>query len=172
MDKLALATLLSWNEAIEGRKRLQKITYLLQAAGYPADANFILHHYGPYSRDISQTSDELVSLKILEEKKRETQWGTVYHYELTDHGRELLLKANASRLEELERFQTLAEEFKPLSTRQLEIGSTIAFFHRQSHDWDEAVRSACQMKKVEGKTDPDLEAAIKVARRTETFATA
>lgn len=169
MDKLALATLMSWNEAIEGRKRLQKIIYLLQAAGFPADANFILHHYGPYSRDVSQTSDELVALGILEEKPCAAQWGTVYRYELTEHGRQLLQKTTSSRLEELERFHAFSEELKNVSTRQLEIGSTIAFFHRHLNNWDEAVSSACKMKNVQSDVDSDLKPALDVARRIEHF---
>ena len=57
MDRYQLATLSSWagERGIQGRKRLQKVVFLLQAAGCPLSSHFTLHHYGPYSRDVADT---------------------------------------------------------------------------------------------------------------------
>lgn len=54
MTRYQLAKLVEWAGELRSRKRLQKVVYLLQAAGAPIEAEFTLHHYGPYSFDVAQ----------------------------------------------------------------------------------------------------------------------
>ncbi len=172
MDKLALATLMSWGEEISGRKRLQKVVFLLQRAGFPADAAFILHHYGPYSRDVSQTSDELVALGILNETAEPCRAGKVYKYKMTKKGRELLSRTVSPRLQEIEKFHELVNRWQETSTWHLELGSTISYFKQQSSDWDDAVNHAREFKKVSDSHSEDLKYALEIAQQAESFANA
>ena len=47
------------DHTITGKKRLQKLAMLLQVSGLKIDADFSLHHYGPYSFELADAADEL-----------------------------------------------------------------------------------------------------------------
>jgi uncharacterized protein YwgA len=51
MTRYQLAKLVEWAGTLRTRKRLQKVVFMLQAAGCPFDDGFGLHHFGPYSSD-------------------------------------------------------------------------------------------------------------------------
>jgi len=53
---------------VSGRKRLQKIVHLLQATGAKEFGyRFILHYFGPYSKELANDLDFLSDVKILDE---------------------------------------------------------------------------------------------------------
>jgi nucleotidyltransferase/DNA polymerase involved in DNA repair len=53
---------------------------------------------------------------------------------------------------------------------QLELGSTILFFHRQTHDWTDALQKGCDYKKVRADY-PKSQAALELAQRVHLYAT-
>ena len=53
---------------VELTKGMQKMIFLLQAAGCPLDAEYDLHNYGPYSQDVAQLADELTRASLLAEE--------------------------------------------------------------------------------------------------------
>ncbi|MCB9948202.1 MAG: hypothetical protein H6842_10285 [Rhodospirillaceae bacterium] len=63
---------------IVGRIRLQKIAYLLQQKAGRRDLFFTYHHYGPYSRELAEALDRAVILEEIDEKSRDTDYGTTY----------------------------------------------------------------------------------------------
>ena len=62
MNRYQLAKLVEWAGCLHTRKRLQKLVYMLQSAGCPLEAEFTLHHYGPYSQEIAGLSDAMVRI--------------------------------------------------------------------------------------------------------------
>jgi len=66
------------NGEIVGRIRLQKIAYLLQQKAGSSDLFFTYHHYGPFSRELSDALDWAVMRGDIEEMPRETGFGSTY----------------------------------------------------------------------------------------------
>jgi hypothetical protein len=168
MDRYQLATLSSWagERAIQGRKRLQKVVFFLQAAGCPLDCQFTLHHYGPYSRDVADACDEMVAVKLLQEKVTPNHAGAQYSYTLTPQAEQLLVataKQEPARAESMEPFRNLGIRLLGEDLWRLELGSTILFFFQQTGDWDHALQRACEFKKVSQEAAPTV-AALNLAR--------
>ena len=83
MNRYQLAKIVEWAGTLRARKRMQKLIYLLQAAGCPLDVDYDLHHYGPYSEDVARTTDEMVREKLLGETTETYSYGEQYSYSLT-----------------------------------------------------------------------------------------
>jgi uncharacterized protein YwgA len=163
MNRLQLATLLSWapNARFEGRKRLQKVVFFLQDVGCPLECRFILHFYGPYSHDVADRCDEMVTAGLIEESGRPTTGGMQYAYTLKPETRKLLQR---TRDEQMQPFQAIGADLISQTLWSLELGSTILLFYRQNGDWGHALARACEFKNVR----PDIEtsqAAFQLAQR-------
>jgi uncharacterized protein len=153
MDRYQLATLSSWgrDRGIQGRKRLQKVVFFLQAAGCPLGCRFTLHHYGPYSRDVADVCDEMVAVGLLQEEVTPNVAGAQYSYRLTPESENLLMVTAAqdpARVRAMEPFHDLGMRLLGDDLWRLELGSTILYFYRQSRDWAHAMNRACEFKKV------------------------
>lgn len=167
MDRYSLVKLVQWcgSGGLQGRKRLQKVVFFLQRAGCPVGAEYALHHYGPYSRDVAETCDDLVAMGLLEERASgNAQGGTQYTYTLAAAGESAVSQVEKKQGEGPKTFA----EFKPLADElllkelwELELGSTILFFRDRVSDWDEAIRRACEFKKVERQKNAAAEALAK-----------
>ena len=68
MNRYQLAKIIDWAGTLRSRKRMQKLIFLLQAAGCPLDADYDFHKYGPYSQDVARLTDELTREGLLEEE--------------------------------------------------------------------------------------------------------
>ena len=153
MDRYQLVKLVEWAGELRSRKRLQKVVYLLQAAGAPIEAEFTLHHYGPYSFDVAQLTDSMVREGLLKEDKRpNTHQGESFSYKIPVEIRDNLaeyegnesgaiLKAQAHTYEPKARI-LLAED----DLSKLEFAATVAYFHVQGNDWKAAREAAAKFK--------------------------
>lgn len=112
---------------IETRIRIQKEAYLLalaRLADFKA-TDFYYHHYGPYSRSVSDTLQFAVSSGLIEEE-RETQDDlsfTKYSYNLTEKGLSFLDQVDPDS-------ETLNKTIQYLSARHwraLELAATVKF---------------------------------------------
>ena len=63
---------------IVGRTRLQKIAYLLTAAGLETGLPFAYKHYGPYSEELASAARDAGLLGLIQETEQQAQWGGVY----------------------------------------------------------------------------------------------
>src|SRR5438046_4670862 len=102
MDKsdAILATVALAGTPLHGRTTLQKLAYFESEAGL-FHARFKPHYYGPYSQEVADAVEELVSLGYLKETvtllgEQQESWLAavsggvrIYSYELTDEGRQL-----------------------------------------------------------------------------------
>jgi len=155
MHNYDLAKLASLTGELDSRKRVQKVVYLLQTAGCRLDADFYLHHYGPYSTDVARALDELARANLLEESKTQLgNGGRQYGYKLTDAGRKQItaLEAKPSGQELRARwngFEQLAVDLARQPAWPLEVASTIAYFYSQQGEWESAKSKAFSFKAVD-----------------------
>ena len=154
MTRYQLVKLVEWAGKLKTRKRLQKVTYLLQAAGCPWSDQFRLHHFGPYSADVAQRADELTGLGLLQEECVGNAAGQQYNYNLTEDA-----KGRLASLEATQEGQAWARELAPFEerasrillnsdVRELEVAATMVFFRQQGYEWSEAVERTCIFKNL------------------------
>lgn len=137
-----ILNLVSFVERIRGRKKLQKMVYLLSVAGTKFHYKYKYHHFGPYSAELQTEINDLVDQQLLHENHEEQ----AYVYELTEKGK-LFLK----RLEEQYRYndeldRQLAEQLAKQNSQFLEMMSTYTFLLRSGDDPDEARVKAAELK--------------------------
>ena len=168
MDRYALAKLIEWSdtEGIAGRKRLQKVVFFLQHAGFPSRADFYLHHYGPYSREIAAECDKLVSLAIVNESTDTSGRHKTFTYTITEEGVSAI--ANTKRIhphaEEIDRFRDMAVELLHKDIWTLELASTIVHFVSTGRSFDDEVKQAFEFKSVSNPDDTSAIQAVDFAK--------
>jgi len=161
MNRYQLAKIVRWAGTFRSRKRMQKLIFLLQAAGCPLDVEYDLHHYGPYSQDVAQLTDELVREKLLGETAEPHPYGQQYSYVLSEDASRQIVEYEAGpggsvSAEEMAKFHSLARKLYDTDLKELEVAATIVFFRKQGVDWAAAVEKTCQFKNLPGDT-PFLE---------------
>lgn len=112
---------------LEHRIRLQKSAYLLQRLGLAdfEEAPFKYHHYGPYSRWISDSLQYAISAGLLvEEQEGRPDGGMKYTYVVTEKGRSWLGK-RADRIDR--RVHELGPVLRDEDWRSLELAATALF---------------------------------------------
>ena len=148
MNRIQLATLLSWaaETGIQGRKRLQKVAFFLQQAGCPLNCEYTLHYFGPYSRDVADTCDEMVAAGLIEERGGREAGVMQYAYKLKPSTRDYLRQvADAS----MEKYENIGKELIEENLYLLELGSVILLYFRKCGDWRDALNQASRFKKTE-----------------------
>ena len=153
MTKYQLAKLVEWAGRLKTRKRLQKVVYLLQAAGCDLGADFRLHYYGPYSEEVASVTDDLVRKNFLSEQPQGNVAGMQYEYALTDLAKDQLAEAESrtggkKAAEAMAPFEQLARKLLRKDLKELEVAATIAYFKRKEANWQKAVESACRFKSL------------------------
>lgn len=157
MNSYQLAKLISWAGTLHTRKKLQKVVYMLQQAGCPLDAEFYLHHYGPYSDEVAQLTDQMVQQKLLEEREENGTYSYAISPSVSQRLSSLESKPNGMEmLEMMKPHEALAKELLKHKVKDLEYASTILYFYRRNSDWADAVQKAVKMKGQEAETGLDL----------------
>lgn len=147
----ALAALLELVQASGGsvvtRIRLQKMAYLLAAFGASAFRwhSFSYHHYGPFSRELSDTLQFAVSAGLLDEIHESFSEGSQrYNYELGEAGRSFVAESGST----LHIFKPMIARMSDEHWRSLELAATVDFLQRSraAGSWDEGFTRAIQLK--------------------------
>lgn len=125
---------------IQGRKRLQKLSYFAVQTGTKADVHFFLHDFGPFSADVANAADLLSFLGDVKESDVPVGPTKRYSklYQLADPKAvpARLPKSSADALRALSSFSTI----------ELEIASTIFYFMSQQMNEVEAIEATKKMK--------------------------
>lgn len=109
---------------VTGRKKLQKMIYILQACGVPFEEKYNFHFYGPYSEELSLRIEELCNLGFIEEEKEEKSNYFQYHYQITEQGTQFLKQFQT----DMPDFSSQAHLLLNKSSRFLELVATMLFF--------------------------------------------
>jgi len=118
-----------------GRTKVQKIFYLLQAAGYPAGIDYFLHYYGPYSETLSsylawagqQDLVEETCVTLSAEAVRCDYSATPEATQLVDSLQKVV---ESAEVETVSRYCEFARQLNKESSTVLELAATIAYFVR------------------------------------------
>jgi hypothetical protein len=158
MTRFQLAKLVEWAGELNSRKRLQKVVFLLQASGCPFEAEYILHHYGPYSQEVGRLSDEMVQAGLLEETSEPNQVGVQFSYKLTKSASEEMEKLaknpQGKKLSKpIEPYADKAKELLQTDLWLLEVAATMAYFRKQGNSWPESVERTRKFKNLKAGTD-------------------
>lgn len=109
---------------ITGRKKLQKMVYILQSFGVPFEEKFQFHFYGPYSEELSLRIEELCNLGFIQEEKEVKSNYFQYHYTLTNDGTAFLNQFGV----DMPNCSGSIELLQGKSSRFLELVSTMLYF--------------------------------------------
>ncbi|WP_010531544.1 YwgA family protein [Lentibacillus jeotgali] len=109
---------------ITGRKKLQKMIYILQKCHLPFEEKYQFHFYGPYSEELSLRVQELCNLGFISEEKQSVRNYIQYYYQLTDDGKAFLDQFQLDMPDMSEQIDLL----KAKSSRFLELVSTMLYF--------------------------------------------
>lgn len=143
------------SEEVVGRKKLQKMIYILKKCEVPFEEKYEFHFYGPYSEELTLRVEELCNLGFISEVKEKKSNYYQYRYEMTTQGEEFL---NHS-LVELPPIEDKVVKMKEKSSRFLELVSTILYFDDLPKD--EITQKVQTVKKKSNYTESDIEEAWK-----------
>ncbi|ENH96289.1 YwgA [Gracilibacillus halophilus YIM-C55.5] len=135
---------------IVGRKKLQKIIYILKKCGLPFEEKYTFYFYGPYSEELSLRIEELTNLGFISEIREEKSHYHQYRYDVTDQGEEFIEHSPV----ELPAVDALVTEMKGESSRFLELVSTMLYFDHLPKEEIEA--KVQEVKKKSNYTDDDI----------------
>ncbi|WP_226581511.1 YwgA family protein [Halobacillus litoralis] len=141
----------SSTEEIVGRKKLQKMIYILKKCEIPFEEKYQFHFYGPYSEELTLRVEEMCNLGFINETREEKKNYYQYRYQLTESGREFL-KHYEMNLPPLTRH---IEEMNGRSSRFLELVSTMLFF--EDLPKEEISEKVFTVKSAQNYTDKDIE---------------
>jgi uncharacterized protein YwgA len=123
--ELAVARLIGVLGKVRGRKRLQKIVHLLKARGFRGfQQDFVLHYYGPFSRQLAAQLNFVCAAGLVEENES----GDTYVYTAPSGD----LSGPASQLLAVDSdppWSKFAHQLNEKSTSFLEALSTVVFLH-------------------------------------------
>jgi uncharacterized protein YwgA len=115
-------------QAIETRKKFQKIVHILQVMGAPFPESYDFHHYGPFSSELRREIEAFESESLIVETALPVSGLPSYKVYPTDKLLSLLAKAPDLIEEE---WVDWAEDLNGKSPRDLEGISTLLYLHQR-----------------------------------------
>ncbi|WP_188454642.1 YwgA family protein [Virgibacillus oceani] len=109
---------------VTGRKKLQKMIYILQKCHVPFEEKYQFHFYGPYSEELTLRMEELCNLGFVAEEKEDKSNYYQYNYKITGDGL-AFLNQFALDMPDMEK---QVELLQAKSSRFLELVSTMLYF--------------------------------------------
>ena len=156
-------------KTMRGRKKFQKIIYILKYIGCPIEYRFFMHYYGPYSSDLASSVDNLVEKDLLSEGLHTVGLGLQeFSYKLTSEGKIYLKQLEKNDIDgELRKktagwvgvLKTLNNDF---NVNELELTSTILYWHDWGYIWNEAQQKARIQKNI-SQSDKGFQNALDLA---------
>ncbi len=140
------------SDEIVGRKKLQKMIYILKKCEIPFEEKYQFHFYGPYSEELTLRIEEMCNLGFILETREEKKSYYQYRYQVADAGREFLehYRMNLPPLDQ--HIQAMNEK----SSRFLELVSTMLFFEHLPKE--EVTEKVYRVKSKQNYSDEDIEA--------------
>lgn len=135
-------------EEVVGRKKLQKMIYILKKIGLPFQEKYAFHFYGPYSEELTLRIEELCNLGFITEEKQEKGHYYQYQYQLTEAGRSFLDQVQ----DDLPQCKQQIKQLNDQRSRFLELVATMLFF-------DDLSRAEVEKKVAEVKAGANYQVA-------------
>lgn len=130
---------------VVGRTRLQKIAYILHAAGLCDVFSFSYKHFGPYSEELANTARQESLLGTIMEQEHTATWGGSYSIYVATQPRQTPGDTARARL---------ARIANSANAIELELAATAVFLSREGHSdpWKETAQRKPE-KADEGRLD-------------------
>jgi hypothetical protein len=135
---------------ITGRKKLQKIIYILKNLGSDFDEKFSFHYYGPYSFDLQFEINDLVANQFLIEEKE----NFTYNYKCPDNF------AITSLDNEVQKKKDLIDSLNKYTPQELELVASIFFLKEYGHNDMDYFRK--KLKNLKPNLADQIEKAIEI----------
>ncbi|MFC4402828.1 YwgA family protein [Gracilibacillus xinjiangensis] len=148
-----LVKVIASSAGIVGRKKLQKIIYIMKKLGYPFEEKYTFHFYGPYSEELSLRMEELTNLGFVSEIKEQKSNYYQYRYQVTEQGEDFLTHSPA----QMPDVDEVVNQMKERSSRFLELVATMLYFEDLSKEEVEA--KVQEVKKKSNYTQEDMQEA-------------
>lgn len=153
-DHAKLLRLIQHAGEITGRKKLQKILYILKKLDFPFREKYEFHFYGPYSEELSLQIEELCNLNLLSEVREDKGGYHQYRYSLTQEGERFLSYYEL----QMDGLKDLTGELNAQSSRFLELVSTLLFFDDLPRDL--LIEKVKVVKQKQNYSDEEIESAL------------
>lgn len=111
-------------DGITGRKKMQKMIYILKKMGVPFQEKYEFHIYGPYSEELTARVEELCDMGFLSEELEDKGSYVQYKYSVTKEGGDFRNTLKESVLED----PAYAAKLNEKSGRFLELTATLLYF--------------------------------------------
>jgi uncharacterized protein len=121
---------ISLAEGVTGRKKLQKMIYILKKMGVPFQEKYEFHIYGPYSEELTARVEELCDMGFISEELEDKGSYVQYKYNVTAEGLEFRHALGKSVLSNPLQATKLNEK----SGRFLELTATLLYFDHLERD--------------------------------------
>lgn len=119
-----LMTMFHFSDEIIGRKKLQKMVYILKKLDFPFTEKYQFHFYGPYSEELTLKIEEMCNLGFIHELKESKGNYNQYRYHITSKGEDFLSHYDFH----LPTIESCVSELNNKPSRFLELVSTILYF--------------------------------------------
>ena len=129
---------------VKGRKKIQKIVYLLQAFGAPEVFRFRFHLYGPYSNELQDKLDFYVEQGLLSARSEQAGEFPTSRFEATPKMNEVLAKA--PKPVPSAPWESLALELNQRTTPELEAISSMIFLQEAGKSGPALQELFCELK--------------------------
>ncbi|MDL4839100.1 YwgA family protein [Aquibacillus rhizosphaerae] len=141
------------SDEITGRKKLQKMIYILKKCEIPFEEKYEFHFYGPYSEELTLRVEELCNLGFISEVKEKKSNYFQYRYKMTSQGEDFLNHSQVDLPVMDEKIALMKEK----SSRFLELVSTMLYFdHLSKQEVEEKIQA---VKKKQNYNEQDLQEA-------------
>lgn len=138
---------------VTGRKKLQKMIYILQKCKVPFEEKYQFHFYGPYSEELTLRMEELCNLGFINEVKEDRSNYYQYNYSITENGQQFLEQFTLDMPE----IDDKVELLKGKSSRFLELVSTMLYFDDFTRD--EVIEKIYTVKPKQNFTEAEIQEA-------------
>lgn len=115
---------ISTAEGVTGRKKLQKMIYIMKKMGVPFQEKYEFHIYGPYSEELTARIEELCDIGFISEQLEDKGSYVQYKYEVTKEGMDFRNILEKPVLEDAAQ----AAKLNSKSARFLELTATLLYF--------------------------------------------
>ncbi|ANU10005.1 YwgA [Planococcus antarcticus DSM 14505] len=115
-------------EGVTGRKKLQKMIYIMKKMDMPFQEKYEFHIYGPYSEELTARVEELCDMGFLSEALEDKGSYVQYKYAVTEEGMEFRKVLGKSILDT----PMTAGKLNARSGRFLELTATLLYFDNLS----------------------------------------
>lgn len=150
-------------DSIDGRKRLQKLVYLVQQMGGPFKEVFQYHLYGPFSEQLANELEEMKGFGLVREIPEPAYSGRKYKYSITEEGKRLLRSMPNSGLKP---FEELIRDLGHRNTRDLELMATSLFLSKNARGVHESgiVKRVKDLKSEQEYSNEEIEESLEYLR--------